>query len=40
MRTGFRPTVPHGAKGGVDDCVVLDVFSPVREEYEALYDIE
>lgn len=34
------PNVPHGAQGGVAGCVVLDVFSPVREEYEALYDTE
>ncbi|NOZ05962.1 MAG: cupin domain-containing protein [Chloroflexi bacterium] len=31
------PHAPHGARGGENGCVVLDVFSPVREEYEALY---
>jgi len=32
------PHAPHGALGGENGCVVLDVFSPVREEYEALYE--
>ncbi len=31
------PHAPHGARGGKDGCVVLDVFSPVREDYEALF---
>jgi len=32
------PNAPHGARGGASGCVVLDVFSPVREDYEALYE--
>jgi quercetin dioxygenase-like cupin family protein len=28
-------TLPHAAQSGPDGCLVLDVFSPVREEYVA-----
>jgi quercetin dioxygenase-like cupin family protein len=34
----IAPNTEHGARGGEAGCVVLDVFSPVREDYEALYE--
>jgi len=34
----IAPNTEHGARGGEKGCTVLDVFSPVREDYEALYE--
>lgn len=32
----IAPNVPHSAAGGPDGAVVLDVFSPAREDWKAL----